>query len=524
MIFGGFVEHVGECIHNGVWTYGDSELPFYNHPVLERVRSDLLVALSLLRPSVIRWPGGCYADVYHWKDAIGPRYERRTVENKYWMEWGKRLIHELSQIPGKRFEFEGASAFGEQIGYDVQNQFGTMEFVSFCEELNAIPYITVNYGTGTPQEAADWVEYCNSNPNTNYGGLRAMHGSPQPFDVPIWGIGNEIYLENEHGHEKDPGAYGQRYMEFAARMKEKDPGIKLVGCGWNKQDWNEGFLAELDEDSIDYLSIHQYLPFPPSLNELVQPEHPEEEKRYYAMMAAPFEIKKQLLKAWNSIVKRFGARPRTKVAFDEWGVWYTIHDLVKSNYNLQDGLFAALVLMLFQRLSDICAMGCWSTLVNSLGMIRTDPEGLVLTPVYHVFRMFKEHTYRNLVENILIETDQFNTEAFGQIGPISGSPYIEATATVSDDGNKVSLMMVNKHFSSPIDVDLSIKGFVFFRVGEVIELIGDSPFAYNTRENRDAVHVSEMAIDEVNAQMSISLKPHSVTILKLTKLDLGLGG
>ncbi|MCG8334483.1 MAG: hypothetical protein MJE63_08190 [Proteobacteria bacterium] len=523
MIFGGFIEHVGECIHNGIWTYDTSRIPLIDHPDLDNVRRDIMHALVSLRPSVIRWPGGCYADVYHWKDGIGKRGQRQIVKNKYWKTWGDRLVDDLARVPGKRFEFEGAREFSERIGYDVQNQFGTFEFLSLCEELMALPYITVNYGSGTPKEAADWVEYCNGSPSTEYGRLRANHGRRPPFNVPFWGIGNEIYLENEPGYEKDPANYGVRYQEFAESMKDKDSSIKLIGCGWNQNNWNEGFLAEVDEDYIDYLSIHQYLPFPPNLNQLVETHHPESERIYYAMMSAPFEIKKQILKAWNSIVKRFGARPRTKVAFDEWGIWYTIRDLVKTNYNLQDGLFAALVLMLFQRFSDICSIGLWSTLVNSLGMIRTDDEGLVLTPVYHVFQIFKEHTYLNLVENLTIETDQFDADGYGQIGRVSGNPVIESSATISDDGSKISLLMVNKHFSDSIDVDLNIKGFVFFRVGEIIELSADSPFTYNSIDDRDAVSITERSIDDVNAEMSLTLKPHSITILKLTKLDLGLG-
>ncbi len=522
MIFGSFIEHVGECIHNGIWSYGKTVLPLTDHPELDKIRWDLLDAMMNLRPAVLRWPGGCYADVYHWKDAIGPRSTRKKVTNIFWSKWSRELLNGIAELPRNPYSTDDTKEFKRRISHDVYNQFGTLEFLTLCEEVLALPYITVNYGSGTPKEAADWIEYCNGSPDSSFGKLRSRHGRRSPFNVPIWGIGNEIYLENEQGYEEDPAEYGKKYMQFARAMKERDPGIKLVGCGWNLGGWNEGFLNEVEADYIDYLSIHQYLPFPANLHQLLEQDHPDNEVVYHAMMAAPFEIKKQILKAWNSIVRRFGERPHVRIAFDEWGIWYTLRDMVKTNYNLQDGIFTGLVLMVFQRLSDICPMGLWSMLVNSLGMIRTDAEGLVLTPIYQVFKLFKDHTYNNLIENISVESDQFDSESFGQIMKISGNPYVECTATCSDDGGNAALMLINKHINESVTVDLKIKAFMFFKNGKIIEYSSNSPFDYNTEENRERITVSEKDIGAINSEMSLILKPHSITILKMMKLDLGV--
>ncbi|MBU2514894.1 hypothetical protein KJ966_26540 [bacterium] len=522
MIFGSFIEHVGECIHDGIWSYGKTVLPLADHPELDKIRWDLLNAMINLRPALIRWPGGCYADVYHWKDAIGPRSTRKKLPNSFWSNWSEQLLSGISELPRSQFDADNTREFKRRISHDVHNQFGTLEFLTLCEEVLAIPYITVNYGSGTPGEAADWVEYCNGNPDSSFGELRTAHGRRSPFNVPIWGIGNEIYLENEQGYEKNPSDYGKRYMQFAQEMKKKDPSIKLVGCGWNQGDWNERFLKEVDSNYIDYLSIHQYLPFPADLNLLSESNHPDNELVYHAMMAAPFEIKKQILKAWNSIVRRFGERPRVRIAFDEWGIWYTLGDMVKANYNLQDGIFAGLVLMLFQRFSDICPIGLWSMLVNSLGMIRTDATGLILTPIYQVFKLFKDHTYNNLIENISVESDQFDSEEFGQVKKISGNPTIECSATCTDDGGKLALMLINKSISESVSVELRIKAFMFFKNGKIVEYTSSSPFDYNTEEEREKIEVSEKEISTINADMTLTLKPHSITILKMIKLDLGI--
>lgn len=522
LIYGAFIEHVGECIYDGIWSYSSTEFPMADHPELDKIRRDLLYALKSLRPAVLRWPGGCYADVYHWKDGVGPRSTRKYVENKFWGSWADRLFEGVSQMPRNEVHLDYIREFRKRIGYPEYNQFGTFEFLALCNELSAVPYIVVNYGSGSPEEAANWVEYCNGEADTNYGSLRTMHGRKQPFKVPVWGIGNEIYLENEQGFERDPSAYGKRYKEFAVQMKDKDPGIRLVGCGWNENDWNPGFLKEVEEHHIDFLSIHQYIPVPSDLAQLMEPEHPDNESVYYSMMAAPFEIKKQILKAWGKIVSRFGEKTKVRVAFDEWGIWYTLRDLVKSNYNLQDGLFACLTLMVFQKLSDICPVSLWSMLVNALGMIRVDEEGLILTPVYQVFQLFKNHTYNNLISSVSVESDSFDCEAYGQISKLSGSPFLESMVTSSDDENKVSILMVNKHISDSMTVKLVINGFSYFRVGKLVQLTADSPFDYNTAEAPDNVRITESDIGNINPEMTLELQPHSIAILKLLKLDLGV--
>ena len=157
MIYSNFIEHLGECILNGIWTYDPVNVPLVkNNPRLISVREDVLFASKELKPTVLRAFGGCYSDVYHWKDAIGPREKRKIIKNMYWNTGIRKVIRGL--------------------GPKIENQFGTDEFLAFCEEIGAEPYLNVNYGTGTPEEAADWVEYCNGSESTEYGALRVKHG------------------------------------------------------------------------------------------------------------------------------------------------------------------------------------------------------------------------------------------------------------------------------------------------------------------------------------------------------------
>ena len=173
MIYSNFIEHLGDRIHNGLWSYEEVSVPMCGVPRLDKVRKDVLEAVRDLRVPVLRAFGGCYSDVYHWKDAIGPRENRKTIKNKYWGTGVRRFL--------------------PQAGPKIENQFGTDEFLIFCEQIGAEPYHNVNYGTGTPKEAAEWVEYCNGLESTEFGALRSKYGRKQPYNVKYWLIANEIF-------------------------------------------------------------------------------------------------------------------------------------------------------------------------------------------------------------------------------------------------------------------------------------------------------------------------------------------
>ncbi|TFG03237.1 MAG: hypothetical protein EU540_00025 [Promethearchaeota archaeon] len=502
MIYSNFIEHLGECIHNGLWAYDPVNVPLVkDNPVLKGMRQDVLQAAKELKITILRAFGGCYSDVYHWKDAIGPRSSRKIVKNLHWGAEDIGLVKIVGTIEG--------------IGPDIENQFGTDEFLTFCEEIGAKPYLNVNYGTGTPEEAADWVEYCNGSVDTEYGALRAKNGRKEPYNVKIWGIANEIFGFWEPGYERLPENYAKKYLQFAKKMREKDPTIKLVACGYENSNWNRTILKNIGEEWVDYISIHRYLPY--GAGKVTGKKHPDIERCYLALMASSPLIENDINDTWNDIIVALGKESHVRIVFDEWGVWYLFKDTIKTNYNLQDGIWTALILMTFQKMADKCPMANWAQLVNCIGTIQTDPDGLILTPVYLAFKLFVDHTYNNLIENLNINCETFDSKKFGRIPKANNVPYIDCNATINDEGDKLSIMLINKHFTEPLKINLEIEGFSPKEQGIIVELKSQSPFDYNTIENRNKIKLEHKEIDDLKPNMTLELPVHSVTVMKLSQ-------
>jgi len=497
LIYGSFIEHIGECIHNGLWVYDKVNVPLVEDVPLFKngVRKDVLQAIKDLKPTLLRAFGGCYADVYHWEDAIGPKSSRKKVKNLHW----------------------GIGNFGtiEGLGPDIDNQFGTDEFLTLCEMIGARAYLNINYGSGTPEEAANWVEYCNCTKDTKFGELRVKYGRREPYNVKLWGIANEIFASWEKGYEEFPENYAEKYLKFAEKMKEKDPKIKLVAVGYDNSEWNQTVLNKIGEEWIDYLSIHRYLPKTSGAS--AGKKRRLNEKIYHAIMASILLIEEYIDDTWRDITKILGENTHVRISFDEWGLWYLMTDAIKTNYNILDGIWTALTLMVFQSKSKICPIANWAQLVNCMGIIRTDSKGIILTPIYFVFKLFIDHTHNNLVEDLKINSENFSNKRYASIPAMEGIPYIECNATTNDEGDKLSIMIINKHFDNNLKVGLEIKGFEPKKIGSKVELTSESPFDFNTIEDRTKIGPIESEFNNISKQMELEVKPHSIAILKLSR-------
>lgn len=218
-IYGNFTEHLGRCIYGGIYDEGSSLSG------ADGFRKDVLEAARGMHVSVLRWPGGNFSSGYNWKDGIGPKDARPRRWDTAWQE-------------------------------EESNRFGTDEFIEYCRKLGAEPYICVNMGTGTMQDAADWVEYCNATTDTYWANLRKKNGHPEPYNVKYWALGNEVYGSWQAGH-KDVADYAADALEFGKMMRWVDPSIKLIACGGPGVDWNLPVLEKLVY-LVDYISLHHY--------------------------------------------------------------------------------------------------------------------------------------------------------------------------------------------------------------------------------------------------------------------------
>ena len=522
-IYGHFIEEIGEAIHDGIWTSSErlKSLPHCDDPLLSGVRTDLLQAMESFfkRPDnepgpVFRWPGGNFAETYHWENGIGQREDRKGHPNKF---WGKFIpygfIRNKHGVPGPY----------------VHNQFGTDEFNLLCEKINAVPYININYGTGTVEEAANWVEYCNGSDKTKFGALRAKIHT-KPYNVKYWGIGNEIWGRYIPGWEKNPGSYAKRYLEFAKAMRKKDPSIKLIANGidpkWrdflvtrHTAEWNTTLLKEI-ADYVDYLSIHIYAPWT-NINiknprvifgQSLAPW--QNEKIHYAMQAAPNEFERILLRCWDTVEDALGVDTNVRLALDEWNAWYQMSQMIKTNWSLSDSLFIASVLLSLQRLGNIVTIGNIAQLINCLGIIRNDDKGIVKTTSYHSFEMVFKHSYKNFLA-IDLECPTYSNKKLGMVKEGSTS-VLDAGATISNDEYKISIIVVNRHLNESIETVINIEGFDDreFVIDDIIELTHDDPFAQNTPENRENITPRNVEFNNKKSD-DLSLPPCSITVIKL---------
>ena len=278
-LYGQFAEHLGRCCYDGIWVGQNSNIPHENG-----IRLDVLRALQQMPVTLLRWPGGCYADHYHWRDGIGPAAQRP-----------RRL--------------------GMSCGLTVEddNTFGTHEFLQLCSLLGAEPYLAGNVGTGTPQELSDWLEYCNASLETDLTRERRANGASAPFSVPLWGIGNENW---GCGGNFDVVTYAHEYRRYATMMRHVDPTAEFVICGHDEA-WNVQLLPALGRHVrlVDHFSIHRYW-----INGGAETEFSEQE--YYALLAEAHDTENFVKRTAEIIADSTDGTHPIGIALDEWGVWH----------------------------------------------------------------------------------------------------------------------------------------------------------------------------------------------------------
>lgn len=360
-IYGHFAEHLGRCIYGGLYV-GDQEKKI---PQQNGVRLDVVDALKKLKVPVLRWPGGCFADTYHWKEGVGPKDKRRAIENT---SWG---------------------------GVREDNSFGTHEFLDLCEKLGAEPYLAINMGSGTVQEAVEWVHYVN-HPNgvSQITDWRKANGRDKPWNVKYWGVGNESW---DCGGAMTADYYVNEYKKYATLMTSyaNSEGLFRIAVGPGSEDyaWTETVMREVPLRRIEGLSIHHY-----SVIEWTKKGSATQfsEEEYFKTMEQAWRMERIVTKN-KEVMDKYDPQKKVALIVDEWGGWYDVEPgtnpafLYQQN-SMRDAMIAGLSLNIFQNHCDRVRMANIAQLINVLqAVILTDKEKILLTPTYHVMEMYNVH-------------------------------------------------------------------------------------------------------------------------------------
>ena len=475
-LYGHFAEHLGRCIYEGIWVGPDSPIPN-----TRGIRNDVLAALRQLHVPVLRWPGGCFADEYHWRNGIGPRANRPAMINTHWG------------------------------GVVENNHFGTHEFMELVELLGCDAYICGNVGSGSVQEMMEWVEYLTSDANSPVANLRRANGRDQPWRVKYFGVGNESW---GCGGSMTPEFYAdnfKRYNTFVKNYDRTNP-IYRIACGSNGEDFNwTEVLMKNAAQRMNGLSLHYYtLPSGDWSKKGAATCFTEAE--WFATLQRTLHME-ELVTKHSAIMDKYDAKKRIGLVIDEWGTWYdaepgTNPGFLYQQNSLRDALTAALNFHIFQRHADRVSMTNIAQTINVLqAMILTDKEKMLLTPTYHVFEMFAVHQGATVIPVDLTSPDY-----------VLGSEKIPAVSASAsrDAAGRIHLSLVNTNPSAPISLTCSFRGHAAGAVTGRI-LTAAAIDAHNTFAAPDTVHpVPFTGATLSQGSLAVTLPAKSVVMLELT--------
>jgi alpha-L-arabinofuranosidase len=473
-IYGHFAEHLGRCIYDGIWVGTDSEIP--ND---KGYRLDVLEALKELNVPVIRWPGGCFADTYNWKNGVGPRDQRPTLQNTFWG------------------------------GVIEDNSFGTHEFLELCELLGADAYIAANVGSGSVREMMEWIEYMTSDRDIHMANWRRANGREEPWNVKFIGIGNESW---GCGGEMTPEFYADLYRQYSIYARQYGgPSMIRVGCGayGDYYRWTD-VVMEKAARFMEGISLHHYT-LPTGDWGVKGPATGFEEGQYFSTLRNA-RLMDNWIKGHLEAMDKHDPDKRVGLYVDEWGIWTdpepgsTPGFLFQQN-SMRDALVASLTFDIFHNYADRVPMANIAQMINVLqAMILTEGDRMVLTPTYHVFNMYKLHQDATFIPvSIQSENYSYDGESF---------PAITGTASVKD--GKVSVGMSNLHASKSIPVKVDLSGGNLTGVKKATILTAPAFNSYNYWDNPNVVSPVEFtAFNLSDGLLDVEMPPYSVVVIEL---------
>ncbi len=472
-IYGQFAEHLGRLIYEGLWVGEGSPIPN-----TRGLRNNVVAALKQLQVPVLRWPGGCFADEYHWRDGIGPRDKRPRRPNA---SWG---------------------------GVDT-NAFGTHEFMDLCEMLGADAYVNGNVGSGTPQEMMEWIEYMTSDSDSDLANLRRRNGRDKPWKLPYFGVGNETW--GCGGHMR-PEYYADVYRQYATFIKNHS-GNRIqklaVGSHDDNYNWTEVLMSQAARH-MDGLSLHYYT-LPTSNWDKKGSATQFDEKEWHATLVRTLRLDEYIQKH-SAIMDKYDPQKRIGLMMDEWGTWYDAEPgrdmgaLFQQN-TLRDAVVAGVNLNIFHKHAERVRMTNIAQMVNVLqAMVLTDKEKMVLTPTYHVFRMYRVHQGATMIPVDLSAREY-------KLGDAT-IPSLSVSASRNVEG-RLHLSIVNLDPNRPVEITTTIWGGTIKRVaGEV--LTGSAINAMNTFDRPHTVKPVPFSGYKIqDSQLTLTVPAKSVIVLEL---------
>jgi alpha-N-arabinofuranosidase len=475
-VFGGFVEHLGRCVYGGMYEEG-SPLSDAND-----FRTDVLGLLRDLRMGALRWPGGNFASNYHWVDGIGPKDARpRRPE----LAWG-----------------------GEE-----PNRFGTDEFMDYCNALGTQPYICLNMGTGDLEEALAWVEYCNSAGRTYWAERRRENGRGEPYAVPYWGLGNEMYGEWQVG-ALTAEEYAREATRWARAIRRLDPEAKLVSCGWEGwRDWDR-VVVDAVAPLVDLHSIHIYTGSDDYWTNVLQPHQAE-----------------RAIRSCRALIERAAFARKIKdpprIAYDEWNVWYrALDDGLEERYDFSDALAVATYLNIFVRNCEWVQMANLAQMVNAIAPIVTTAEVAVVQPIYFPFLLHSQSALDFAIDvHVQGPTVAAPDPSHARRQPLDLrdlAPFslVDVSATVDRARSKLAVALVNRSYDAPEEVKIVLRDMAFGDAARVRVLTaGDNTKPSAVPGVRPAT-IEEGAEAGKGPELVITMPPQSFAVIEAAMTNL----
>ena len=473
-IYGNFSEHLGHCIYGGIWVGENSPIPN-----TRGIRNDVVAALKRLSLPNLRWPGGCFADEYHWMDGIGPRANRPKMINTHWG------------------------------GVVEDNSFGTHEFLDLCEQVGTEPYICGNLGSGSVEEMSKWVEYITFDGKSPMADLRRQNGREKPWKVKLWGVGNENW---GCGGNMTAEFYADQYKRYATYCRNYGNNrlYKIAGGpSSNDYHWTETLMKNIPLNMMGGISLHHYTithnwSYKGSATQFTEQEYFTTIKNTLVM--------DELVSHHSNVMDHYDPQKKVGLIVDEWGTWFDVEPGTNPGFLLQqntmrDAMVAGINLNIFNNHADRVKGANIAQMVNVLqAIILTEGDKMLLTPTYYIFEMYKVHQDAALIPL------SFKSPLYAMNG--NSIPAVTASAS-RDKRGKVHITFTNADPHNSIDLSVILRGIKAEKVTGTVLASGELSVR-NTFENPDALHAVSFDGARISREMlNVTLPAASVVMLEL---------